>query len=202
MNRREVLVAASAGVLAVSCGGRVLARGGSHGPVDGPGLSLAPNSGQCAFLPIEWHTRADPGETMAVHLRHFWADQTASPARLSRWDVDFTLVDDAGVSRIIHAWQLRRQGQGPDLAASPLRMVFPGGVVLSARTLSQRGGGTAPLGWSQVLPSPGLVVLASARSSTAAPPQLQELRYIAKDRELALANGTPRDFDALLVEIC
>lgn len=199
MKRREMMVASASALAGLYCGG-AMARGLSE-DVEEPGGQIAPLSGQCRFLPIEVHQRVAPGELTSIRLLHFWPDQTASAQRLSRWDVDLTVLDARGISRVIHAWQLRRSGLNPDNAGGRVCMNFPDGAELGARTLTQRGPRGTVVSWGEAMPSPGLVVLASARSNTGVPPLLQDLRYLSKGPELTLANGELRDFDALLIQI-
>jgi hypothetical protein len=49
------------------------------------------------------------------------------------------------------------------------------------------------------VPNGSLMVLATARQRTGRPPQLADLRYDASKELLYMADGSPRDFDALLL---
>lgn len=166
-------------------------------------ITAAPMSQESsAFIPIEVRQRSN-GPVSAIHIRKFWADQTQSDSRLKTWSIDLSMPDSSGITRVILAWHLSRSAH-QCMTGNPVKMQFPLGARAHVAVNSIRGIGekyaSTRSAWSEQVPSGSLVVLASARSSSGRPPQLMDLRYFPGERDLRLADGSPRDFDALLIE--
>lgn len=166
-------------------------------------ISAAPTFQESsAFIPIEVRTHAN-APISAIHIRKFWPDETPSDNRLKTWSVDLSLPDSGGITRVIMAWHLSRSAH-QCMTGNPVKMQFPLGARAHVAVSSVRGLGEKSASnqsaWSEQVPGGSLVVLASARSSSGRPPQLMDLRYFPSERDLRLADGSPRDFDALLIE--
>ncbi len=196
MNRRSVLGAG--GALAVVGFSQPAGATFTSGPTRG---TSTPREFS-AFIPIEVRQRTN-GPISAIHIRKFWPDETQSDNRLKSWTVDLSIPDDRGVTRTILAWHLSRTAQRC-MTGNSIKMQFPEGAHAHVAISCVRGVGkesvTTQSAWSDLVPGASLLVLASARSSTGRPPQLMDLRYFPGEKDLRLADGSPRDFDALLIE--
>lgn len=162
----------------------------------------ASNGPGCACYPIsvDYAALAEPNGEM--RLERYWPAQIHS-STVARWDFDLSLVDDSGIPRTFHAWQLRRTLSGQVSAGGGLRMRFPPGSSLGAlATVHRRDsrGGSRISGWAALLPNATLAVITTARASTGVPPAMELLRFDPVRRELSLSSGDKRDFDALLIQ--
>ena len=192
MNRRQVLVAG--GFAAVSA----VAMAKDPVPVIPGGYGGSPSTGAvaepCALLPIEAGRRGNP--VYSLRIGQFWPSETASG--LARMSFDFQVFDEANLPRWVYAWQLDRRASGLALPSSGLRMNFEFGTRLDLMvTITGRSGKIR--NFNAGLPGRSMMVLATERQYTGLPPRLADLRYVAGSESLYLADGSPRDFDAMLL---
>ncbi len=156
----------------------------------------------CALYPVSVNHPGLAEPNGELRIERYWSAEIHTTT-LARWDFDLSLIDDTGIPRSYFAWQLRRSGSGQQSAGNSLRMRFPPGSQLGALATVQRRnqrGGLYTQGWAAQLPNATLMVIATARASTGAPPALELLRFDPTRRLLTLSTGDKRDFDALLIE--
>lgn len=193
MRRRGLLAAAASAVAAlpfVSLEAAVL------------GAEWARRAPGCALYPIPTSTPLPASPAGELHIERYWPAEWQGGA-LARWDFDLSLVDDTGIPRSFFAWQLRRSAGGQLSAGSGLRMRYEPGSRLAANATLQRRDARGRLSsqiWTAPLPSATLMIVATARASTGAPPAVELLRFDPVGRSLTLSTGEPRDFDALLIK--
>lgn len=190
MNRRQ-LICATAGVAVVLKSGVGIAAG-----------DRVTTSPTCALLPISVSQRAQGAAISQLRVEKFLPAQMDA-AVLARWDFNLVVMSDSGIAKMIYAWQLRRSASGLSMPANSLRMRFPTGTRIAAMSAVQRrlpGRVAQTSNWAESLPNGTLMVLTTSRSSTSAPPTMADLRFDATLREIYLADGSRRDFDALLIE--
>ena len=188
MNRRQLICAAAGVAVALKSGVSIAGGRGFVSP--------------CALLPISVSQRATGAAITELRVEKFLPAQMDA-ALLARWDLDLAVLSDSGIANTIYAWQLRRTLSGLSMPANSLRMRFPSGARVGAMSSVLRrvpGSVSQTAYWSAPLPNGSLMVLTTARSSTLAPPTMADLRFDAASRELYLADGSKRDFDALLIE--
>ena len=193
MRRRGLLAAAAGAVAALPFLSLKAATLGAEWTRRAPGCALYPIPSD-APLPA-----SPPGE---LHIERYWPAELPGVA-VARWDFDLNLVDDTGIPRSFHAWQLRRSASGQLTAGSGLRMRYDPDSRLAANATLQRRDARGRLStqtWSTPLPGATLMIVATARASTGAPPAVELLRFDPVGRSLSLSTGEPRDFDALLVQ--
>lgn len=189
MKRRQILVA---GGLAVA-GGFALAqsRQTSRGTDAGGVVSAAG-----ALLPISVNARVVGAPIAELQVQRFLPAEAKTS--LVRWDFDLELVDESSLVRTIYAWQLKRTRDGRTSSGSSLRLRFPQGARLAIASTIHGQSGQSQV-YSATLPSSTYMVLVTPRASTGLPPALADLRFDAGKQRLSLADGSPRDFDALLL---
>lgn len=147
------------------------------------------------MLPILAHRPGSP--ITDFRIGKFWPSELAGG--IVRVNFDIQVFDAANLPRWIYAWQLQRSVSGLALPSSGLRMNFETGTQIDLQvTVAERSGKTRVFNAS--LPSHAQLVLATARQRTGSPPRLSDLRYVAESGSLYLADGSPRDFEALLLE--
>ena len=192
MNRRQVLVAG--GLAAFS----VVAKAKDPIPAVPTGAgstSSGPVAEPCALLPIEAGRRGNRAQSLRIG--QYWRSEVDNG--IARMNFDFQVYDEAGLPRWIYAWQVVRSLTGLTLPSSGLHMSFEFGTPLNLTvTIAERSGKTRV--YNAAMPGRALMVLATARQRTGLPPQLADLRYVASSASLFLADGSPRDFDALLLQ--
>lgn len=165
-------------------------------------VALARVTPGCGLYPISVNQPGMAKHIGELRIERFWPAEIQSTS-VARWDFDLSLLDDTGIPRNYFAWQLRRSRSGQQSAGNSLRMRFQPGSQLGALATVQRRdehGGLETHAWSSVLPNATLMVIATARASTGAPPELKLLRFDPVRRTLVLSSGEKRDFDALLIE--
>lgn len=193
MKRRQILVAsglavfgaaglANGGVSTVPTGGRVTIPGGS-------GIS-------CAVLPVEPASGAPGRFRNEVQLVEFLPSEKSSG--VARFDFDILLQEPGSSLRTVYAWQARRQSGGLMSGASSLRMGFESTLAVSVMVTVLGESGLART-LSTTLPERVLTAFVTSRRSTGRPPALTDLRYDSEKRLLTLVDGSPRDFETLLV---
>ncbi len=134
---------------------------------------------------------------MSFRIGKFWPNELASD--IARMNFDIQVFDAANLPRWIYAWQLQRSASGRALPSSSLRMNFEFGTELALMvTIAERSGKTSV--FNAGLPCNAQMILATARQRTGLPPQLADVRYAAATESLYMADGSPRDFEALLLE--
>jgi len=116
-----------------------------------------------------------------------------------RWDFDLLVEDNGGIWRTIYAWQLRRSTSGSVTAANSMRMRFPQGAAIGLSTNVQSLSGQGGVFTTRIY-NGALSLLVTARQRTGKPPELMDLRYDPSRREVSMANGSPRDFESLLLQ--
>ncbi len=155
----------------------------------------------CALYPIPTNAPGVSAPGGQLHIERYWPAE--GKGILARWDFDLSLLDDTGIPRSFYAWQLRRSASGQLSTGSGLRMRYePGSRLAAQATLHRRDarGRVSTQFWTAPLPEATLMVVATARASTGAPPAVELLRFDPVGRSLTLSTGEPRDFDALLIQ--
>ena len=193
MRRRGLLAAAASAVAALPFVSLEAAALGAEWTRRTPGCALYP-------IPSNVPRLSAPGGEL--HIERYWPAEGQGIA-LARWDFDLNLVDDTGIPRSFYAWQLRRSASGQLSAGSGLRMRYEAGSRLAAQaTLHRRDarGRVSTQIWTTPRPEATLMIVATARASTGAPPAVELLRFDPVGRSLTLSTGEPRDFDALLIQ--
>ncbi len=195
MNRRKVLVAGGlAAMSAMAFGKGGVGTGGLTGGITRPPVP-AP-AAVCALLPIEIDQRATGAPITQLQVARYWPSETSSG--VARWDFDLQVFDQADLPQWVYAWQLRRSASGLVMPSNGVKMRFPQGARLGmASTVKLAAGKTEVFNAS--VPNGALMVLVTARQATGSPPSLADLRYDPAKKDLYLADGSPRDFDALLL---
>lgn len=193
MNRRQALIAGGLAAVSAVAFGRE-----SDGPAGvkrllpiGPPVSLA-----CALLPIEVDLAAAGAPISQLQVLKFWPSEVATT--LARWDFDLQVFDQFNLPQWVYAWQLRRSASGLAMPSNGVKMCFPLGarMDLSATVLARSGRAQV---FNASVPGASLMVLATARQLSGSPPELSDLRYDAAKSLLYMADGSRRDFDALLL---
>jgi hypothetical protein len=196
MIRRQLIIAGSA-VLGGTLVPPLMAKTAPKAPV---GSDLSDNDSG-AILPIEIRQRR-PALIRSIQVAHCWPAQVVDPRRPSLY-FDLVVEDAEDWAQSIAFWSVVRRGSST-LTASRVRMNFPTGATLGARTLQRRHDprfdAIIERVWAARIPNATTFVLAGERSGTGTPPQALDLRYEPRTRALKMADGSPRDFDAVLVE--
>jgi hypothetical protein len=193
MKRRQMLVAGGlAAVSTVAFGGETVTS-----TIAKAALAAGAGAPACVLLPIEVSQRATGAPISLLQISKFWAGEAATG--VARWDFDLRVYDAAGLPQAVFAWQLRRHGaNGAAMASSGVRMRFPEGVRLDLAATVLGTTGKAQV-FDAGMPSGSLMVLATTRRLTGRPPALTDLRYNPVGMQLTMADGSRRDFDALLL---
>lgn len=192
MKRRQLLIAAGLAAGSPALAGNDWVGGGGRGAL----VSLGGAPGACALLPIDVSQRVVGAPISELRILKFLPGETATG--VNRMDLDLTVPDAAYLPRTIYAWQLRRASNGAPYSSNQVRMRFPLGTQATLTATVRTATGTRVFDAS--LPNGSLMVLTTARSSTGAPPALLDLRYQPGKSLLTLADGSPRDFDALILQ--
>lgn len=190
MNRRDLLLAASA-ALACTATGPVRAMNGRGGAVSS---SVDAFGTDCSLLPVRPASGQASGREIA--LLRFFPDQTDRPNRIESLALDLLLQDDRWQTHTIYAWQLSRRGCMS--CSGNFRMTLPAPLTTLVVHHRQRGM-AATRSWSgqPILGFQSLLV--TARSSTGRVPLGIDLRLDPVTLEPSLIDGSPRDFDTLLL---
>lgn len=189
MKRRQVLVAAGLAAGSPAFAGSEISTGRVIIPLGGV-------PGNCALLPIEISQRVTGAPVSEIRILKFLPGETSTG--VNHMDLDLIIPDAANLPRTIYAWQLRRSASGAPQASNQVRMRFPLGTTLAMTATVRTQTGTRVFDAS--LPNGSLMVLTTARRSTGAPPALLDLRYQPAKSLLTLADGSPRDFEALILQ--
>jgi hypothetical protein len=197
MNRRKVLVAGGlAAMSAVAFGKNRVGSGVMTGGVTEPPTPAPAAAPVSALLPIEVNQRASGAPITELRISRYWPSETSSG--LARWDFDLQVFDQANLPQWVYAWQLRRSASGLTMPSNGVKMRFPQGARLDMASTVMLAAGKTDV-FNARVPNGSLMVLATARQRTGRPPQLADLRYDASKELLYMADGSPRDFDALLL---
>ncbi len=148
------------------------------------------------MLSIEVDQRDGPRRSNSFELVDYLPAELASG--VTRIDFDLLLTGDGIPQRQIYVWQARRWSQGAMLGASGLRMQFEDDLALGASVTVLDQSGIARR-FGAEMPRATLMAFVTARRSTGVPPGLMDLRYDSSRRLLTLSDGSPRDFETLLV---
>ncbi len=190
MNRRNLLLATSGALVCAASG---LNAGALLGPAESSTGSGFGNA--CALIPVQRVRQGNAG-LHEISLKRFFPRQVDGPDLLEHFALDLQFLDDLARPHTVYAWQLVRR-----LSATwsgGFRMGLPSHQVNLLAHLRQRGARTTE-SWSG-RPLLGYEsILTTARSSTGKVPLAPDLRLDAATMELSLADGSPRDFDALLL---
>lgn len=189
MKRRQLLIAAGLAAGSPAYAGSEITTGRGLVPLGG-------TPGNCALLPIEVNQRVTGAPISEIRILKFLPGEVATGVQ--HMDLDLTVADASNLPRSIYAWQLRRSGSSAPSASNQVRMRFPLGTPLALTATVRTATGTRVFDAS--LPNGSLMVLTTARRSTNAPPALLDLRYQPAKSLLTLADGSPRDFDALILQ--
>lgn len=190
MNRRDLLLASS-GVLAGA------ASGSAFGMSDlfGASTDTAARHRRCALIPMQ-PAQGPFADLREICLRRFYPSEIDGPGQLEHLSLDLQLLDERFQLHTIYAWQLARHSSAS--WSGNFRMALPGELASLVVHLRQRGARVTE-SWS-ARPRIGFdSVLVTARASTGRVPDSAELRLDPVTRALSLADGSPRDFDAMLL---
>ncbi len=185
MKRRQILASTGAALAA--------------GWIPGQALASVLDTGTASGAVCAMHRIDTAGAVCAAGTLRILAVQVAQAvSALRRFDLDLVWNGEDGETFVQHAWQLRRDGSGMVSAGSPLRMRLPVGPVRLVATIDGR-----PLAGRHeaVLESDAVTVLASPRTATGKPPRRSELLWEPATRALSLRDGSPRDFDAVVLAV-
>jgi hypothetical protein len=195
MNRRELLLATT-GALASAASGSALGMSGTGLlPLIGGGTAAATVGASCALFPVQPAPRMYAG-MREICMKRFFPSLVEGAGQLEQLTLDLQMLDDRSQLQTVLAWQLVRRHSAS--WSGGFRMSLPGQQVNLVVNLRRRGSrGTES--WSGRLVVGVDSILATPRASTGRLPLVAELRLDADQRELRLADGSPRDFDALLL---
>ena len=122
--------------------------------------------------------------------------ETSSPVR--RFDLDLVWHGESGEPLTLHAWQLRRSAADTVAVGSPLQMRLPDA---SARLVATVDGNPLSGQHEAAVELGAVTVLAAPRASTGKPPRRSELAWDPATGTLSLRDGSPRDFDAVVLAV-
>lgn len=195
MNRRELLLATT-GALATAASGSALGMSGRGLlPLVGTATSAALSGASCALIPVQPAPRSYRG-LREICMKRFFPSEVGGAGQLEYLSLDLQMLDDRSQLQTVYAWQMSRRA-GTSWSGG-FRMSLPGQQVNFVVNL-RRPGSRITESWSGT-PVIGVEsVLATARASTGRVPTAAELRLDPAKPELWLADGSPRDFDALLL---
>lgn len=196
MNRRDMLLATT-GALASAASGPAF---GMHGSgllplLGGASAAVAAGGPGCALIPVQPAPRA-AGILSEICLKRFFPSRVAGPGQLEHLSLDLQMLDDRSQLQTVYAWQLARRSSTS--WSGRFRMRLPGQQVNLVVNLRRSGSRTTE-SWSGRLVVGVDSVLVTPRVSTGQLPSIAELRLDPSAPELWLADGSPRDFDALLL---
>lgn len=196
MKRREVLVTGGLAAVSVFAYGKdsIAAPTVGVGRIAPRPVPMMPTV--CALLPIEFDQPTVGNPIKELQIVKYWASETAT--NVARWDLDLQVYDQFGLPQWVYAWQLRRSVSGHAMPANGIRMRFPLTARIDMTTTVKEASGSTGV-FSTNVPNSTLMVLATARQSTARPPGISDLRFDPNKGRLYPADGGPRDFDALLL---
>lgn len=196
MNRRELLLATTGALASAASGSALGMSGGGLLPLMGAATSAAAVGGtSCALIPVQPAPRVFRG-LREIRMKRFFPSQVGGAGQLEYLSLDLQMLDDRSQLHTVYAWLLsRRVGES---CSGSFRMSLPGQQVNFVVNLRRRGSRITE-SWSGA-PVIGVdSILATARASTGRVPTAAELRVDPTKPELWLADGSPRDFDALLL---
>lgn len=191
MNRRDLLLASS-GILACAASGSAL---GMSSGLLGASPDAAARNSRCALIPMQ-PAMGPMAESREICVQRFYPSEVEGPGQLEHLSLDLQLLDERFQLHTIYAWQLARRSCAS--CSGNFRMALSGQLSSLIVHLRQRGARVTE-SWS-ARPLIGFdSVLVTARSSTGRVPGAAELRLDTVTRALSLADGSPRDFDAVLL---
>ncbi|HWS25545.1 MAG TPA: hypothetical protein VN259_03130 [Xanthomonadales bacterium] len=196
MNRRNMLVAAVGSVATLGSGVASALAGGSAGGLLAAAVSAAGREEFCALLPVSRAT-ASAASTSRVQMTRFFPNVVGGRSQLAYFTVDLRLQDEKGLSRTVYAWQMRRRPVAQS-HASGFRMQFEADYAEVVATI-RPDGSRAPITWAGPVPRGTDSILVTPRLSTGRAPNAIDLRFDVDRQELSMADGSLRDFDAVLL---
>lgn len=197
MNRRKVLVAAVGSMAGLGSGmASAMVGGGGMPGLFGAAINLAGRNEPCALLPVS-APAGTAAATSLVHMKRFFPNAVLGRGALAQFTLDLRLVDNKGMARTVYAWQMRRR---PDAQAQAggFRMQFLADYVDVVANFRLEGSRTATT-WSGAVPRGTDSILVTPRLSTGRVPDAISLRFDVDKQELTMADGSLRDFDAVLL---
>lgn len=194
MNRRDLLLATSGALACAVSGSAFGMRGGS---LPSATTGAAAFGVACALIPIQ-RAPHNATDTREICLKRFFPSEVEGPGQLEHLSLDLQLLDDRFQPHTVYAWQLARRTNAS--WSGGFHMGLPGQLVSVVANLRQRGSRTTE-SWSG-RPVIGFdSMLVTARTSTGRVPSAIELCLDPTNQKLTLADGSPRDFDALLLSV-
>lgn len=191
MNRRDLLLASS-GVLVVGASGSAF---GMPSGFLGAAADAGARDSRCALIPLQAAAGPVP-DLREICLQRFYPSEVDSPRQLEHLSLDLQLLDERAQLQTIYAWQLARRSCAS--WSGSFRMALPGQLTRLVVHLRQRGAQVTET-WS-ARPRIGFdSVLVTARASTGRVPDAADVRLDPATRALSLTDGSPRDFDAMLL---
>lgn len=197
MNRRNLLVAAVGSVASLGSGmASAMAGGNGLAGLVGAAINLAGRNEPCALLPVSAPPMA-AAATSLVHMKRHFPNVVLGRGALAQFTLDLRLVDNKGMARTVYAWQMRRRpdSQAP---ATGFRMQFLADYVDVVANFRLEGSRTST-SWSGAVPRGTDSILVTPRLSTGRVPEAIDLRFDVAKQELTMADGSLRDFDAILL---
>lgn len=185
--------------LVQSVGTLAAAFGGGIAPtlIAAPATSDSAPEARCALLVLNAELDLIGKHASEVHIDHHFAPTTATA--LMRVDLDLAIWDEGGTQRQIHAWQAQRHADGRACVASAVRMSFERACRVSLHAALSDSPGSRPRLWSSAIPGGSVLLWVTPRASSGIAPRRDELLFDEASLQLSLVDGSPRDFDAVLL---
>ncbi len=195
MNRRELLLATTGALASAASGSALGMSGSSLVPLLGAASSAASVGAACALIPVQPVARATAG-MRELCVKRFFPSLAGGASPLERLTLDLQMLDDRSQLQTVYAWQLSRRNSAS--WSGGFRMELPGQQVNLVINLRRRGS-RASESWSG-RPVVGVdSLLVTPRASTGQLPATADVRLDLSTPDLWMADGSQRDFDALLL---
>ena len=130
-------------------------------------------------------------------MKRFFPNAVGGRSQLAHFTLDLRLLDARGFSRTVYAWQMRRRSIA-DSHNTGFRMQFQADSVEVVATI-RPDGSRSPITWAGQVPRGTDSILVTPRLSTGRAPNAVDLRFDVGRQELSMADGSLRDFDAVLI---
>lgn len=201
MKRRDLLIAASGVAASLGLGAAWAKEEGVRPAPSSAPPTIKPDTtaqGLCAIHPISSRRGLGSG-IRALTIEALFPSEALGTLSLSVWSLDLRLRDITGQERLVYLWQMQRQGSRVS-ASQRVTMPFEDMALEVVGTMRQGSLRAPDQTWVQSLPVGSQFLVVSPRASTALPPSLTELRFQPESMRLWMADGSPRDFDAVLMQ--